>query len=223
MVRFGTQRGEKGSGALRMAQMCPCRCVLKAAGYGLVPCHFPSVAEFKKKQQFQMEYVPGQSKLSHSSSFLVKEKQTNSFWFWSNKRLSPGFFSSIVSLWNNYCEITHLKKSFWKCQSRIFWFLKGWQQFVFFWQKCSHSGQFVLGHALLVWLFFFFMAIFFLPFYLLGGTFSSEGHLTLHKLFSKAAMEEGSSLHRSPTICLIPSHRTGDRFYAYSHSTSANE
>lgn len=75
---------------------------------GMAPCHIASCGNFRSIQTHTFgSGILDQSKPPHSSSLSIKEEQINSVWFWSNKRLSPCFLKSIVSSWNNYCEIIH--------------------------------------------------------------------------------------------------------------------
>lgn len=87
------------------------------------------------------------SKTSHVSSFLVKEKQIHSG-LGQNKKAVSRLFNSIVSGETIIVKLYIQKISFWKCQSKIFWFFKVWQQFVIL-TRSSHWDEYALGHALL--------------------------------------------------------------------------
>lgn len=100
-----------------------------------------------KKSSRISEGVSFRSKTSHVTSFLVKEKQIHSGL--GQKKSCLQAFS--IQLFPDETIIVKLyikKNSFWKCQIKIFLFLKAWQQFVIL-TRSSHWDEYALVHALL--------------------------------------------------------------------------
>lgn len=129
-VGLGPQSGEWRSGTWWKAQVCR-----------------RYLAEREKKAaEFQKEWVSDPKPVMLHHSWWKKNKF---ILVWAKKKaVSKLFrvncFSMKQLLWN----YTSKRNSFWKCQIKLFFFLKAWQQFVIL-TRSSHWDEYALGHALL--------------------------------------------------------------------------